>query len=119
VCGDKDLPDERRVHDCGDNADSDSLLLGRLSACRSAPTQNERVDTICANGEDDHGRVAACYANGCAGNQETDSGYALGDGDMPCAFVELAGRPGDGNGDYAGDEVGWACQDERDELGEA
>jgi hypothetical protein len=113
-----DLPDERSVHDSSHNANSDGLLLRRLSTSRTAPTQNERVDAICSNGEDDHGGVTSRHADGRASDKETNDGDTLGDGYVPCALVELARRPGDCDGDRSGNEVGWACQDKCHELGE-
>jgi hypothetical protein len=83
-------PDERGVHDGGDDSNSDGLLLRSLTASGSAPTQDERVDTICPNGEDDHGDVAACNTEGRTCNEETDGSDDLRDGDVPCALVELS-----------------------------
>jgi hypothetical protein len=117
--GYQDLPDERSVHDRCDNSNRNRLLLRCLSTRRSAPSEDKRVDTVCADGEDDHGCIATRNANGRAGDEEPDGGDALGYGDVPCAFVELARGPGDGDCDDAGDEVGWAGQDKGDELGEA
>lgn len=41
-------PDEADVHDSGDHADGDGLLLLGLAADTTAPTQDETVDTVCA-----------------------------------------------------------------------
>lgn len=107
-------PDERGVHDSSDDTNGNSLLLRSLTTSRSAPTQDERVDTVCANGEYDHGDVAACNTEGRACDKETNSGDDLGDGDVPCALVELSRRPRDSDGDSTGDKVRWAGEDEGD-----
>jgi hypothetical protein len=112
-------PDETRVHDRGHDTDCNSLLLGRLATGRTAPSEDERVDAVGADSEDDHGGVAARYADGGRGDEETDNGHALGDGDVPCALVELARGPGDCDCDDTSDQVGWACQDESHEFAEA
>ena len=112
-------PDERRVHDGGDNANGDSLLLRRLTARGSAPSEDERVDAVGADGEDDHSHVATRNTERRACDEEADGGDDLADGDVPGALVELAGRPGDGNCDAAGDEVGRAGEHEGDGLAEA
>lgn len=63
----RSLPDERSVHDRGDDTDRDSPLLGCLTTGGTAPSENERVDTVGTNGEDDHGDVAASDTNVGAG----------------------------------------------------
>lgn len=113
------LPDEGGVHNSGDYANSDSLLLRSLTAGGSAPTQNERVNTVCADGENDHGDIATGSTDVGASKTESKGGDTLGDGDMPRALVELARRPGDSDGDGTGNEVGWASQHKRDGLVEA
>jgi hypothetical protein len=84
------LPDEGRVHDSGNNTDGNSLLLGCLTTGRSAPTENQGVDAVGADGEDDHGGVASRNADRRACNEETDSGDGLGGGNVPCSLVKLA-----------------------------
>jgi hypothetical protein len=111
-------PDERSVHDGRHDTDGNSLLLGCLATGGSAPSENQGVDAVCSDGEDDHSGVAACDADGGACDKKTDGGDTLGDCDVPGALVELTRRPGDCDGDCAGDQVGWACKDEGDELGE-
>jgi hypothetical protein len=113
------LPDEGRVHDSGNNTDGNGLLLGCLTTSRSAPTENQGVDAVGADGEDDHGGVASRNADGRACDEETNSGDGLGGCNVPCSLVELARGPGDGDCDGAGDQVGWAGQDKGDELAEA
>lgn len=71
------------------------------------------------DGEDDHGDVAAGGVEGGSRRDEADRCNCLGEGDVPRALVELAGAPGDENGDRAGDEVGRASEDQADSPGEA
>lgn len=85
---------------------------------RSAPTKDERVDTICADGKDHHRNVTACNTKGCARNKKPNCGNDLGDGNMPCTLVELSRGPGNSDGDSAGYEVRRAREDESDSLTE-
>lgn len=80
----------------------------------SAPTQDEGVDAVCANREDDHGDVATCNTERRACDEKADDCDNLGDGDMPCALVELSGRPGDSDSNDTGKEVGRAGKDKGD-----
>ena len=108
------VPDKRSVHNGRHDTDCDGLLLGCLTTGGSAPTENERVDSVGTDGEDDHGDVATRNADFSAGESETESGYGFGDGDVPGSLVELARRPRHGDCDGAGDEVGRAGQGEGD-----
>jgi hypothetical protein len=103
------VPNKTRIHNRRHNTNRNGLLLGRLSTCRAAPSEDKRINAICANGEDDHSSVSTRYADGRGSNEETDNGYALGNGDVPCALVELTRGPGDCDCDSARDQVGWAC----------
>jgi hypothetical protein len=84
------LPDERRVHDSGHDADGNGLLLRSLTTGGTAPTENQGVDAVGADGEDDHGGVAPRNADGGACDEETNSGDGLGGGNVPCSLVKLA-----------------------------
>jgi hypothetical protein len=106
-----DLPDERGIHNRSDDANSNSFLLRRLTTCRSAPTQDQRVDTIRANGEDDHGDIASRRPNFGTSQCKAEGSDSLGDSNMPRPLIKLSRRPGHCDGDNAGDEVRGACQD--------
>jgi hypothetical protein len=112
-------PDETCVHDCSHDTNGNSLLLRCLSTCRAAPSEDKRVDAVCADGEDDHGGVSSRNADGCRCDEETDDSYALGDGDVPCALIELARRPGDCDCDGTSNQLWWECQDKSHKFGEA
>lgn len=111
-----DSPDERNVHDRRDNRNCGSLFLLGLSACTSAPPQDQRVDTIGTDGENYHCYIAASEIQGRASSHEANGGDDLGDGDVPCALVELARGPRHCNCDRASDEIRRASQNERHRL---
>jgi hypothetical protein len=50
-------PDERGVHHSGDNRDGCCLLLCALATSGTNPTQDQRVDCVCADREDNHGKI--------------------------------------------------------------
>jgi hypothetical protein len=104
-----DVPNKTRIHNRRHNTNRNSLLLRCLSTGRAAPSEDKRVNAIRADGEDDHSSVSARNADGRGSNEETDNGYALGNGNVPCALVEFARGPGDCDCDGASDQVGWAC----------
>lgn len=113
------LPDKRGVHDSRHDTNSDSLLLWCLPASRSAPSQNQGVYAVSADGEDNHGNITTSDPNVCACKTETEDCDQLRDGNVPGALVKLAGRPGHGDGDTTSDQVWGACKDKRDSTVEA
>ena len=95
------------------------ITVGMEIRTGSAPTQDERVDAVCTNGENDHGNIAACNTKRRACNEKPDSSDDLGDGNVPCALIEFSGRPRDSDGDSTGDKIGRACKDEGDSFAES
>ena len=112
-------PDERDVHNHGHHGDGHSLLLLCLTADGTAPTEDERVDTVRADCEDGHRHVSTSHVEGRAGSHKSNHRDGLGDGDVPRSLVQLTRGPRDGNRDGSGDEVGRAGERESDGLSKA
>ncbi|KAI6749917.1 hypothetical protein HG531_007182 [Fusarium graminearum] len=107
-------PNEADVHDHGNHADSNGLLLLCLTTDRTAPTKDKTVDGVSTDGEDYHADVAACCVHGGSSGSETDNGDGLGSGDVPGSLVVATGHPGDEDSACASDEVRRASKDESD-----
>jgi hypothetical protein len=85
-----DLPDERGIHNRSNDANSNGLLLRCLATRRAAPSQDQRVDTIRANGEDDHGDIASSSPDIRTSQSKAKGSDSLGDGNMPRPLIELS-----------------------------
>jgi hypothetical protein len=62
------------------------------------------------NREHYHGNITSCGVQRCGSGCEADSRDCLGDGNVPRAFIELAGAPRDENRDCSSNQVWWAGQ---------
>lgn len=108
----RNSPDERRVHDGCNNADSNGLLFLGLSTRAAAPPEDQGVNTVRSNSEDDHRSVASAHVHRQTCGYESNCCNCLGDGNVPRALVEFTAAPRDGDCDGAGNQVWWACEDE-------
>lgn len=91
-------PDERGIHNGGDDGNGGGFLFRGLAAGAADPAEDQRVYGVGADGEDDHGEVADAGVVGDGADDEADDGDGFGGGDVPCAFVHLARGPRDQEG---------------------
>jgi hypothetical protein len=94
----------------------DSLLLFGLTTSGRDPAKNDGIDSVRANGEDNHGEVFSTSVQSGEGENETEDSDRFCNGDVPCALVETTRRPRPGDRDEASNEVGWASESESDGL---
>lgn len=91
-------PDERGIHNGGDDGNGGGLLFRGLAAGAADPAEDQRVYGVGADGEDDHGEVADAGVVGDGADDEADDCDGFGGGDVPCTFVHLARGPRDQEG---------------------
>jgi hypothetical protein len=82
------------------------FLLLRLTERRGCPSNDDRVDRICAHGEDEARDVATSRVHRACRNHKPDNSHEKPDRDMPRTLVHPSGAP-------AGENAGRACKQKR------